>query len=88
MQLIAISHILYKSKQYRPGDVLPFNTEMQELWMNNESAVLIDDSENIKKVTKARSVTAMAGLSGIAVNSEVEENLIGRVPITQRRLRR
>lgn len=85
MKLIATSPILYKNKQFIPGEELPLNTDMQELWIECGSAILKEEITEKKKRTKARNVTAQAGLFGIAVNSESEESLIGRVPVTERR---
>lgn len=85
MKLIATCPILYKNKQYIPGDELPQNTDMQEIWVECGSAILSEETSEKKIRTKARSVTEQAGLFGIATNSESEENLIGRVPVTERR---
>lgn len=85
MKLIATCPILYKNKKYITGDELPQNTDMQEIWMECGSAILSEETTEKKTRTKARSVTAQAGLFGIATNSESEENLIGRVPVTERR---
>ena len=88
MKLIATCPILYKNKQYIPGEELPQNTEMQEIWVECGSAILSEETIEKEIKTKARSVTAQAGLFGTAVNSESEENLIGRVPVTERRRRK
>ena len=85
MNLIATCPILYKNKQYIAGEELPLNTGMEEIWLECGSALLAEEVAEKKRRTKARSVTAQAGLSGIAVNSESEENLVGRVPVTERR---
>lgn len=88
MKLVAVSPILYQNKQYRIGDILPLDTDMQELWIDCGSAVLKEEAEIKGKAVKARSVTAQAGLFGTAVNSESVENLVGRVPDTERRRRK
>jgi hypothetical protein len=89
MKLIAVSHILYRNKQYYPGDELPIGTDMQEVWIDCGSATFEDSDETVeKKVTKARRVMAQSGLTGTAVNSESDENLIGRVPVTEGRRRK
>lgn len=87
MELIATTHILYKNKQYRKGDILPLDTEMQDAWIACGSAAFKED--NVKTLpVKARRVTAQSGLAGTAVNSESDVNLIGRVPETDRRRRK
>ena len=89
MKLIAVSHILYRNMQYYPGDELPIGTDMQEVWIDCGSATFEDSDETVEtKVTKARRVMAQSGLTGTAVNSESEENLIGRVPVTEGRRRK
>lgn len=89
MKLIAVNHILYRNKQYHPGDELPIDTDMQEVWIDCGSAIYADSDEAPEiKVTKARRVMAQSGLTGTAINSESDENLIGRVPGTEGRRRK
>lgn len=88
MKLIATNPILYQNIQYRIGDALPMDTVMQDIWIACGSAVLKEENEMKRIPVKARSVTAQAGLFGTAVNSESEENLIGRVPVSERRHRK
>lgn len=82
--LTAQQSILFESKLYAPGDVLPaHNTSMVEAWIAAKTAVWIDDEDKNTKV-KARPRTAEPGLAGEAVASESEdgENLVGKVPKT------
>lgn len=88
MELVAANNILYKNKQYRPGDVLPGDAEIKEIWLDCGSAILTDGTTETEKPAKARRVTAQSGLVGTAVNSESAENLVGRVPDTERRRRK
>ena len=85
--LVAVYPILFHSKQYKVGDILPANyPDMVEAWLEAGTAAWIDDeTENTK--TKARPRTAEPGLSGVAVASEAEdgENLVGKVPKTTNR---
>nr|DAJ08310.1 MAG TPA: hypothetical protein [Caudoviricetes sp.] len=88
MKLIAENPILYQNKQYRKGDVLPADTDMQEVWIACGSAAFKEENETKKIPVKGRRVTAQSGLAGTAVNSESEINLVGRVPDTERRRRK
>jgi hypothetical protein len=85
MKLIATIPIIYKNMQYKKGDALPLDTEMQEAWIMCGSAVFKEEDDVKTIPVKARRVTAQSGLIGTAVNSESEINLIGRIPETERR---
>ena len=83
-RLTAQQDILFKSKNYAPGDELPTNdAAMVEAWLAAGTAVWIDD-EQINTPAKARPATAEPGQPGVAVASESEdgENLVGKVPKT------
>lgn len=87
-KLIAVKHILYLSKQYKPGDELPQNdASMKEAWMEAGTAKLEDDDGEIeiiegkqKKKAKAKPVTAPAGLTGESVPKTSEDDLVGKPP--------
>lgn len=84
-KLIAVKHILYLSKQYRPGDELPRNDgEMTKAWIAAGTAKLEQDEEIIegasKKKAKAKPVTATAGLTGDSVPKTSEDDLVGKPP--------
>lgn len=88
MILIARAEILYGNRKYQPGDILPADPELRDAWLSSGAAVDADVSEILKKKAdplKARRKSAMAGLPGRAVNGETEEELAGRVPITEKR---
>lgn len=88
LKLTAKQHILYESKLYAPGDVLPSNnSDMVEAWISAETAVWIDDEKQVNKSAKASPRTAEPGLPGAAVASDSEdgENLVGKVPKTSAR---
>jgi len=85
-KLIAVKHILYLSKQYKPGDELPQNDEgMKTAWLEAGTAKLEDDEEieiiegKQKKKAKAKPVTAPAGLTGESVPKTSEDDLVGKV---------
>lgn len=85
-ELVALYPILYLSKQYHVGDILPANNpDMVEAWLEAGTAVW----KNIEQTEapKARLKTAEQGQPGVAVSSESEDgdNLIGRVPKTASR---
>ena len=83
-KLIATRRILYKSKNYIPGDILPDNTDMTDAWLNSGSAIFDDVSTH--KPLKAQSASAQAGIEGVNVNNgETDETLIGKVPLTETR---
>lgn len=86
MKLVAVSYILYDNKQYCPGDALPNDMEMGGLWLAAGSAV--EEQGESKPVVKTGSVNALTGLTGDAVNAETNDNLVGRVPLTERRKRK
>ena len=83
--LRAVSHILYNSRQYVPGQELPTkNLDMVKAWIDAGTAVWMGESS---EVIKAIPVTAIGGLSGEAVGPESapEGDLVGRVPDTEQR---
>lgn len=85
--LIAQSYILYNSKHYKPGEMLPANDqEMTKAWIEAGTAAWVVEN----KVLKAIPAAAMAGISGIAAISESEggEDLVGRVLAAPGRRRR
>ncbi len=83
-KLIATRRILYKSKNYIPGDILPENTDMTDAWLSSGSAIFEDVSSH--KPLKAQPTSAQAGTEGInVVNAETDETLIGKVPLTETR---
>ena len=89
MEVVATIPILYRGKQYKEGELLPTDdAEMIELWKKAGSVRVIEDGE-IPEVAlvqpKATPETADAGLEGMAVNGETEENLVGKVPKTSAR---
>jgi len=80
MKLIATYPILYQSRQYRVGEEIPANNEeMVSAWTEAGTAEWQEEKE--KSIT-AKPVTAQAGLAGLAVGSELEDNLAGVVPKT------
>ena len=86
-RLTAKQNIIFKSKNYAPGDELPTNdASMVEAWLAAGTAVLIDD-EQTNTPAKARPATAEPGQPGVAVASKSEdgENLVGKVPKTASR---
>lgn len=87
MILVAVSPILYQSRQYLPGDKLPENSDMTDAWIRAGSAVLKEEGSR-PALVKAKPAAALAGLAGDAVNSDSHENLVGRVPITEKRRRK
>lgn len=54
------------------------SSKVAPVQLENESEVIVSES-------KATPETAEAGLEGVAVNGETEENLIGKVPKTAAR---
>lgn len=72
MILVAVSPILFQSKQYLPGDRLPEDSDFAEAWVRAGSAVWKNED----------------GSRPAAVNSDSHENLIGRVPQTEKRRRK
>lgn len=89
MKFIAVKPILWKNRQYQPGDQLP-ETIQAFVWVDCGSAKIVEDIENNEeiKTVKARRKSAPSGLSGTAVNSESEENLTGKIPETEKRKRK
>ena len=82
--LVAVYPILFLSRQYKVGELLPTNyPNMVEAWLAAGTAVW-KDSEAPKAV-KASPKTAEPGLPGAAVASETEDNLAGKVPKTAAR---
>lgn len=83
--LVAQTHILHLSHQYKPGDILPANyPDMVEAWIEAGTAAWVDE-EKLKP--KASLAAAISGLVGRAVSSESdgEADLVGRVPQTEAR---
>lgn len=79
--LIAQTYILYNSKHYKPGDVLPANDpDMLAAWIEAGTAAWVDARE--LEHEKAIHVTAVAGIYGSSTSSDSDngENLVGRVP--------
>lgn len=87
MILVAVSPILFQSKQYLPGDRLPEDSDFVEAWARAGSAVWKNEDGSRPAVVKAEPV-ALSGLVGDAVNSDSHENLVGRVPPTEKRRRK
>lgn len=85
MILIAVSQILFRSKQYLPGDELPEDTDFVDAWIRAGSAVWKNEDGSRPAAVKAEPAAAISGLVGDAVNSDSHENLIGRVPQTEKR---
>lgn len=85
--LVAQTHILHLSHQYKPGDILPANyPDMVEAWIEAGTAAWVDEEE-LKPKPKASLAAAISGLVGRAVSSESdgEADLVGRVPQTEAR---
>ena len=83
--LRAVSHILYQSRQYAPGQKLPANNlDMVKAWIDAGTAAWMGISSD---PVKARPATAVGGLAGEAVGPETgsEGDLVGRVPDTEQR---
>ena len=83
--LRAVSHILYQSRQYVPGQKLPANNlDMVKAWIDAGTAAWMGASSD---PVKARPATAVGGLAGEAVGPETgsEGDLVGRVPDTEQR---
>ena len=80
-KLVAMYPILYQSRQYKVGEILPANNhEMVEAWLEAGTAKWIADETNNKAMAQPR--TAEPGLPGEAALSESEDgdNLVGKVP--------
>lgn len=89
-KLTAKRHILYESRMYLPGDILPTNNQsMLEAWIEAGTAVWMD-TEQEKSPAKAIPKTAEPGLAGDSAASEAEngENLVGKVPASSARKRK
>lgn len=85
MTLIATYPILHHSHQYEVGDTLPVNdTDMVQAWIDAKTAAWQEDET---PQTKAKPVTAEAGLAGQSPNGETDENVVGKVPKTPARSR-
>lgn len=85
-KLVAMYPILYQSRQYKVGEILPANNhDMVEAWLEAGTAKWIADETNNK--AKAQPRTAEPGQPGEAVASESEDgdNLVGKVPKTSGR---
>lgn len=86
-KLTAQQSILFESKMYAPGEELPTkDAGMVEAWLAAKTAVWIDD-EQTKASVQARPATAEPGQPGVSVSSESEngDDLVGKVPKTNRR---
>lgn len=82
--LVAVYPILFLSHQYKVGELLPTNyPDMVEAWLAAGTAVWADSEA--PKAVKASPKTAEPGLPGVAVASESEDNLVGKVPKTAAR---
>ena len=89
-KLIAKKTILFESKLYEVGTELPtHNTAMNEAWVEAGTAVWVEESVSTEKPVpvKAKPKTAEPGLPGQAESSESEigEDLVGKVPKTKAR---
>lgn len=75
--------------QYHPGDILPSDSTDADAWVEAGSAVWMDAEEYLTaEWTEAVRATAPVGMPGMAVGGEMaEDNLVGRVPITEQRRR-
>ena len=81
-QLIAVSPILFESRNYEPGDELPtHNAGLAGIWIGNGAAVWKDAEEAGERAAKARQAAAPAGLPGNAIpSSGPEQDLAGKPP--------
>lgn len=78
MTLRARLPVLYRSTQYRPGDVLPADDDaMVAAWLETRAAVWLDD-EAVTAAPKAKPAAAQAGLTGKSSDGDPEA-LVGRV---------
>ncbi len=74
--------------QYRAGDFLPPEHPDAQAWVEAGSAKLVDADYEPPTYARARSITAPAGLPGLAVGGEATgDDLVGRVPMTRERMR-
>ncbi len=81
MKLIAVYPILYRSRQYWPGQRLPADDAgMVQAWLDAGTAAWIE--LDVRKPAKAKPAAAKAGLAGESPNGETDENMIGKVPKT------
>ena len=81
MKLIAVYPILYRSRQYWPGQRLPADdARMVQAWIDAGTAAWVDP--DAQKLPKAKPAAAEAGLAGESPNGETDENLVGKVPKT------
>lgn len=85
--LIAQSDIIYRSRHYHPGEILPGDSSFASAWIESGAAVDMELSELLKPTIRAKMETAETGLPGFAVNGETEENLVGKIPKTEARKR-
>lgn len=83
-ELIALEHIQVGYKRYRPGDTLPIDSPDALTWVECGSAMWRE--EQPPKRTIAKPAAAPAGMPGIAVGGETTgDDLVGRIPMTERR---
>ena len=93
MSLVATRPVLYRSIQYRAGDVLPAdNVLMVEAWLDAGSAVTVEDEETVEapeapetpKAPKAIPVAPPEGKAGISSDGDPDAR-VGRIPKTGRK---
>lgn len=83
---MALEFIQVGYTQYKPGDILPQDNPDVPAWIESGSAMW--QNEQPPKRIAAKQAAAMAGMPGIAVGGEnAENNLVGRIPQTERRQR-
>lgn len=86
-KLTARQSILFESRIYAPGEILPTkNAGMVEAWLAAGTAVWLDKDR--KPSAKVYPCTAEPGLPGEAVASEGSDVLVGKVPRTAGRKRK
>ena len=79
MRLTAILPVLYRSRQYKPGDTLPGTDEATvTAWLESGAARWIDE-ESVKHAPKAQLTTAEPGKPGKSSDGNPDA-LIGKVP--------
>ena len=86
-QLVATAHILCGFTHYRPGDILPSDSDAASVWLEAGTAVLMDEGKAAPPSIKARRAAAEPGLPGHSVGGEEPGGLVGKVPATPERRR-
>lgn len=82
--LVALGFIQVGHTRYKPGDILPQDNPSVPAWIESGSAMW--QNEKPPKRTVAKQAAAQAGMPGIAVGGEnAENNLVGRIPQSERR---